>query len=294
MDVIHRFFANRNRKFKAFLDRTGISYVYKEDIVGKTIFVLISESDPNWPALKQYAEDQDLFHTFEVKYSLEEIREAEWCELGAMSHFGYPQPEETYMSIVYDIRDYCDRCGIGGLQKKPFRFRSEPKQKNCHFFQLNWVFDEFFVRSKVCSVLRRNRVSGIGFRRALLNKTGEELGDLKQLVVKTVLPPSLVTDGLKRVTCKPDNEEGPERHGGGTPRYSVDYPYCGRLKYYFSQRLRFRRGAFSDAPDVVKSHEWFGSGGSAFRAVLVSHRVVELALREKWRGIALAPIQIVD
>src|ERR1700722_5708817 len=69
-----------------------------------------------------------------------------WYRLQATGHFGYPQPEVGYESWVYDPNSYCGRCGIGGAQRNPFRFRSEPKARHSKFYQLNWVFDEFFVR----------------------------------------------------------------------------------------------------------------------------------------------------
>ena len=214
----------------------------------------------------------------------------QWYHIHATGHFGYPQPEDSYAVSTYGD-GYCDRCGIGGAQCIPFRLRSEPKSRPSQFLQLNWVFDEFFVRPEVESALQGAAISGIGFGPVLRNKTGEQLPTVRQLKVSTVLPEALDHAILQPVTCKQDNEEGPPWYGGGKPRYAPDYPYCGRVKYHWPDNLRFNVNAFADAPDVVKSFEWFGSGGAASRAVLVSERVIEVIEEHKWRGIKWTVVQ---
>jgi hypothetical protein len=49
-----------------------------------------------------------------------------------------------------------------------------------------------------------------------------------------------------------------------------------------------------NAPDVVKTHEWFGSGAAASRHVVVSKRFRRLATDMGWRGISFEPIELVD
>jgi hypothetical protein len=148
-----------------------------------------------------------------------------WYKLYSTGHFGYPQPEGTYALRTYDAR-YCDRCSIGGVQCNPFRLRSEPKARHSHFLQLNWVYDEFFVRPGVEAGLKEAGITGVTFGPVLHNKTGRELESVQQLQIFTVLPPALDNVGLQAVTCKPDNEEGPKWYAGGEPRYAPDYPYC--------------------------------------------------------------------
>ena len=219
---------------------------------------------------------------------------SEWFNVGATSHFGYPQPEGSYARTTYDVAGYCDRCGIGGVQRHPFRFRSEPKASRSQFLQLNWVFDELFVRPEVQTVFEREGVSGVGFGPALHHRTGRALESIQQLIVLTILPPGLQTEGLQTVTCKPDNEEAASESFGGPKRYPPDYPFCGRVKYHWPQTLRFARGTFAEAPDVAKSHEWFGSGGAADRAILVSQRIVDLIKAHKWRGLRTESVRLLD
>lgn len=216
-----------------------------------------------------------------------------WYELFTTGHFGYPQPENTYALETYD-HSYCDRCAIGGNQVTPFRMKSEPKARHSQFLKLNWVFDEIFVRPEVRLGFESLTVEGIEFKSVLHHKTGKALETIHQLGIHCTLPAALVTDGLQTVTCKPNNEEGPPRHGGGQPRYAPDYPYCGRVKYHWpqSQPLRFYANAFSMAPDIVKSLEWFGSGGSASRAILASERVIAAIEKNGWRGAKWSEIEL--
>lgn len=218
-----------------------------------------------------------------------------WYELYATGHFGYPQPENGYALAIYDA-SYCDRCGIGGVQRIPFRFRSEPKSRHSQFIQLNWVFDELFVRPEVAAAVTEAGITGVTFGPVLHHKTGRALETIQQMMVSSTLPAALDFDSLQPVTCKPDNEEGPPWHGGGQPRYSPDYPQCGRVKYHRPQghALRFRRQAFAWAPDIVKSLEWFGSGGSASQAMLASERAVGIIEEHRWRGVKWCKVEFAD
>ena len=108
--------------------------------------------------------------------------------------------------------------------------------------------------------------------------------------VEQTLPQALDVRDLPPVTCKPCNEEA-------TPGQTEpdDATYCGRVKYHLQHRgpLRFSRPAFENAPDVVKTDEWFGSGMSAFQLVLVSQRFRQAVITAKWRGLAFEPIELI-
>jgi hypothetical protein len=211
---------------------------------------------------------------------------------------GYPQPEDSYEDVTYDTTDYCQRCAIGAVQRHPFRLKGEWKGRNVHFRQLYWVGDEIFVRPEVGRLLKRRGIRGIALGPVTTGRDQRRLESIEQLLISTILPGGLVTDGLPTVTCKARNEEshlgGPSWDvPGSIMRYPRDYPYCGRLKYHWQKTLRIRRRAFTGAPDVVKTREWFGSGGEASRQILVSDRVVDLVTKAGWRGLRLDPVEIV-
>jgi hypothetical protein len=222
-------------------------------------------------------------------------RDHAWYQVGATSHTGYPQPEVGYAAVTYDASGYCPRCGIGAVQRRPFRFRADPKTSRRRFIQLNWVFDELFVPPDVFTTLEREGITGIGVGPVLDHRTSQPLQSVQQLLVLTILPPALIADGLKIVTCRPNNEEPPLPVGlHGSPRHPEDTPFCGRAKYHMPSRLRLRRNAFAEVPDVVKSHEWFGSGGRAFRALLVTDAVMRLVQALQWRGLWFEPVELAD
>jgi hypothetical protein len=73
------------------------------------------------------------------------------------------------------------------------------------------------------------------------------------------------------------------------------YPCCGRVKYHviYKHQAKFAREAFKDAPDFVKTNEWFGSGGHAGRETLISQQAARVILENKWRGVQLEPIALI-
>ena len=295
MEVFHRICADVERKpqFKTAIDRLAVPYKYTDDIVGKRVYFEISASHPLWPQIRELATRHDAFCpvAVRVQYTKADIAGAAWLSIVATRHRGYPQPEDDYQYQVYDPQGYCDRCGIHPTQKAPFRFKSEPTGRD-DFLQLNWAFDEFFVRPEVRELFDDAAVTGIGYGPCIHHSSGRPLESLFQLLIRNVLPPGLVTTDLNTVTCQPDNEEGPDRSHGGRLRYPADYPYCGRVKYQWPQlgQNTYATETFMDAADIVKSHEWFGSGGSASREVLVSQKVCSLIIDHKLRGLSFVPV----
>jgi hypothetical protein len=234
-----------------------------------------------------------LFGSKKSKRSPMVARKAAWYSVCATGHFGYPQPEDGYGLNTYGPTTYCKRCGIHQAQLHDFRFRSEPKAQRTQFLQLNWVMDELFVRPEVRAELEKARITGIGFRPAVHHRSGQILKSIQQLVVLTTISPALVMDGVQTVTCKLNNEEGPTPAGMiSSLACPPDYPYCGRVKYMGAPPFRFRRSAFDQAPDIVKSHEWFGGGGAAFRDIFASERVIDLIKAREWRGLGWEPVPL--
>lgn len=296
MEVFRRICADvrRNPQFKTAIDSLGFPYQYTNDVAGENVHFEISENHPLWPRIRELAVRYDAFCAVDVRveYSKADIAGAAWLAIGVTRHSGYPQPEDDYHYEVYDPDGYCDRCEIRTSQRAPFRFKSEPKAGRNSFRQFNWVFDEFFVGPEVRELFEDAGVTGVDYGPCINHGSGHQLESISQLVILNVLPPGLVTTELNTVTCQPNNEEGPTKSYGGRLRYPPDYPYCGRVKYHRPLRgqTTYAAGIFRDAPDIVKSHEWFGSGGSASREVLVSQKVCSLIIDHKLRGISFGPV----
>jgi len=218
-----------------------------------------------------------------------------WYSLNATGHFGFPQPEGKWASAVFGST-YCERCGARDGQCAPFRLRSEPNAWHSQFVQLNWVFDELFVRSAAREGLTAAGLTGFEFRPVILHSKNRPSAQVEQMQIIGVLPEALQPKELATVTCKERNEEWESTARRGTPPLSrSERPqHCGRVKYHLMHRgpLRFDRAALTAAPDVVKSHEWFGSGASAFRLMLVSQRFRQVVQQARWRGLCFEPVEL--
>lgn len=212
--------------------------------------------------------------------------------------FGYPQPADDfgYLQETYIPHAGCPTCNRGKIQNKPFRFRSEPKAKHSQFIGLNWVFDEIFVREPVKSVFEKNGITGIRFSRPVFHKSGKELETIYQLHVDTVLPPDLVADDLTTETCEYPKDKKERKHLKAIGSKLAEGPFCGAVKYNFPQtsKMRFEASCFAGQPDMVRTHEWFGSGGSANRPILLSQKVKNLIDQYQWRGAFLNEIELVE
>jgi len=209
---------------------------------------------------------------------------------------GYPQPEDRYLEETYDLGAGCPTCQVGKKLKRAFRFKSEPKAGHSQFLGLNWVFDEVFVRDGVKNVFEEEGITGVEFARPVRHKTGEPLETVYHMRVGTVFPPALRADGLNTEKCEMPTDPATIRFLTANGSKLVKGPFCGAVKFNYPQGVQMRLAAtpFAAAPDIVRMNEWFGSGGSAGRPVLMSQRVKDLVERMKWKGLTFNPIRIGD
>jgi hypothetical protein len=261
-------------------------------ILGPGISVLqVTEDQPVWPEVERLIAKYGLWDHAGAVYSKRDLDTAEWLTIVATNAQHYPEPGDlSYFEQTYDPSS-CGRCGIHGEQVAPFRISGEPKAKTYEFLQLHWVYDEYFVRVPAQEGLTRAGITGVDFGPLLVSAKGAVSREAAQMNVRTTLPPALDTSGLQEITCMPNNEEGFEP--GDASRRTL--PYCGQVKYHHYLRgpLRFDRGALEGTLDVVKTAEWFGSGGSAERLVVVSQRFRQVVVAAKWRGLRFKPIELI-
>jgi hypothetical protein len=220
----------------------------------------------------------------------------EWFLL-LTGQFGYPQPEADfgYLNFSYDQSQGCPTCGIDVIQDRPLRFRQEPKAKHSHFIGLNWIFDQIFVLPAVKEVLITNNITGVRFSQPVIHRTNEPVQGIFQLHVDTLLPPGVIPDTLTTEKCELPRDRDSVNFLRAIKSKLLDGPFCGRIKYNFplGTALKAKREIFAGMPDIVRVSEWFGSGGSASRPILVSKKVETLVAAQKWRGANLDPIQLV-
>jgi hypothetical protein len=289
MRINHRIAERHDHPMWLEIDELGLDYERRS-----MIWVLnISEDASDW----SYVERLCLAHGVQSQtsnlFSRTEIAEADWLVMSANGHHGFPMPDDDfgYREATYDVSRSCARCGIGAEQNAPFRIRSEFKASRSHFMQLNWVFDEFFVRTAVAASVEAHGISGISFVATLLHRSNQPSQGVVQMKIGTQLTQAFDVSELQPVTCKPQNEEWrPD-----LPEWLWKQgPHCGAVKFHERKRGPFRvsRTALDGAPDVVRSCEWFGSGGSAYHLVIVSKRFRQLFTSLGWRGVSFQPIEL--
>jgi hypothetical protein len=227
----------------------------------------VGEDHPKWPSLRTLVQRWKVSDSTRSEFTKSEIATARWLDLIPGWHHGYPQPDELdfgYRNATYDLTDWCEKCGIGMKQKAPFQMKGEPKWGRKGILQLNWVFDEYFVRSEVWSSVFKPR--GVGCRRVLDGK-GDELLTVVQLVIEEEV--GIVTEELPVERCT----------------------QCGRAKYLPITRGFFPALETEPTRPMVKTREYFGSGASAYRGVLASQELASAMIREDVRGVSFKPVE---
>jgi hypothetical protein len=135
--------------------------------------------------------------------------------------------------------------------------------------------------------MEENGITGVSFTHPVYHRSGQPITSVFQMQVETVARPGLVTEDLVPEVCTLDLL--PWMPGR---RFPEDYPACGRIKYNYPRRdpIRFRRSIFDGMPDVIKSHEYLGSGGSAMRLILVSNRFYRVVKGAHLPGLRFTPV----
>lgn len=264
MRIVHRISNHLNASDRQALARLGVTL---NETMKDLITFEVDEAHAHWPAIAAWTKQKKAFDWVSTEFTQQEIGEAEWLELGPGWHHGYPQPHEDdfgYLSATHDLKDYCDECGIGLKQKAPFQMKGEPKWGRRGILQLNWVFDQFFVTPEVWAAVFKPH--GVECR-PVFNRKGVELETVVQLSVFEEV--SIVTKELPAEVC-------------GT---------CKRVKYLPVVRGPFPALAGAPQTAMVWTQEYFGSGGSAHHAVLVSKELAQAFLEAGVRGASLKPVQ---
>jgi len=176
---------------------------------------------------------------------------------------GYPMPDLNfeYLSLTYDLTNYCEICGIGKKQKDAFRLKNVPKEGKKRFFGINWVFDEYFVELDLYNEIFKPL--NIKYREILQYKNEKPFDTHVQLI----LPETSEELDLK------------------------DYPTescskCGRVKYQPMPQGFYPRYKSIIAP-LFKSKDYFGTGSEARKRVFLTKelrdKLISLKIeRDSW------------
>ena len=231
---------------------------------GPVTFV-VAETDPRWPAISTWCASRKPADFVSTSFTKSEVLKARWLEVVPARHYGYPQPDDVnpgFEDATYDLTDACTTCGAGRRQKAPFQMKGEPRWGRREILQLNWIFDEYFVTPRLWSSIFEPR--GV-MCRPVKNRRGVELRTVVQLVVDAVAP--VLTTGLPGEPCIA----------------------CGRFKYLPVTRGPFAPLAREPSVPIVRTDQCFGSGASAWNAILVSKDLAAAILSTNVKGIILKP-----
>jgi len=230
----------------------------------------VDESEASWPQLQGVLAKWQAVDILTTKFTVSELEKATHLRMAASWHHGYPQPEDdfAYLNASYDLRAYCAECGIGKEQVAPLRMKGEPKWGKKHILQLNWIFDEFLVLPNIWE--STFKPFGIGCFPVVCDRTGKELQTVVQLDIRAIAERALqVSEGQACETC----------------------PSCGRRKYLPISRGRFPSFWVSPSARIAKTQEYFGSGASAWKAVLISSDLFTQMKAHKLRGVEFIPCE---
>ncbi len=265
MKIFHRVGINPDEQDVVDFAKAGIRLK-----AGYSVFE-IEESDARWPKLKKLMDAKNKTTLTSTRFSMAEIDSATWLELQPTWHYGYPLPDDDFgfLSLTYDSNavNYCLKCRMGKIQNSPFRIKGEPKWGRNHILQLNWVFDEYFVRNDVYDSVFKPL--GIGCLPVLKYKSENELQTIVQLQIAKTADSNLKIEGYSYEVCS----------------------VCNRKRY-----LPITRGYFPTFSNlqketyIMKSREEFGSGARSSHAVIVSNKLYRVIVENKLKGVSFYPL----
>jgi hypothetical protein len=104
------------------------------------------------------------------------------------------------------------------------------------------------------------------------------------LHIDTVLDKGFDNYNTKTITCKINNEENLNTNKASQ--------CCGQVKFHHPMigGYLFDKDIFDKNFDIVHSNEYFGSGGSASRLLIVSKRVKDIVDKNKLKGLSFIPV----
>jgi hypothetical protein len=269
MQILHTFTMRPSPEQRRTLQALGIEIPPGVDAhPGTYAFVNfeIDEAHSKWKLLEELLDDWRASETIYTRFTRSEITTADYAALVGEWHCGYPQPRQLdrgYLAATYDLAHWCNQCGMGASQKAPFQMRAEPRWGRRSILQMHWVFDEFFVTPQAWQNVFAKH--GVG-KKAVLSSRGHELETVVQLDI-----------------C-----EHVDIHG-------VDYPTercarCTRTKYCPISRGRFPSLRAGPSGAIVRTREYFGSGGRAFKSTIISQPLAADILERNLRGASFVPV----
>lgn len=225
----------------------------------------IDEGDPRWPALSRVIRPLKMLDVVSTQFNRGELLGARACAVNWRWQEGYPQPEGdgSYLTKTYDTSSYCASCGMGLLQKAPFRMKGEPRWGKRSFLALNWIQDEIFTTPDVWQSV----FEPIGVKHAAVWHPTKDtpLKGCVQLVVE---------------------DEVELNMPAGHP--SEQCTRCGRTRWAYFNRGVFPGPSAAKLPPLFKSQQYFGSGHASHKQLMVSAELYQMIEAQSLTGLGFA------
>lgn len=238
-------------------------------------------SNLHWPNIEAILKKNKGHWQSDTIFTKDELAQAQWMRVRTIWRTGYPQPMNGfgYQTITYTRDHYCDKCGIGLEQVDAFRIQKVPAWGRRHFLAPFWVEDELFVSEAVKNAFQDTGITGVAFTE-VRDRTGKKVLDgVYQLRILNVLEKGL--------------ENSPENL-----RSCSICEKCGRSKSRSNVgiRVQYNSSVFDNAPDIVKTGDYFGVEGnmSPARKIIISQKTYQTIVKYKLdRSLMFYPIDLV-
>jgi len=230
------------------------------DIDPQKGFVNVYEDESRWPAVERILVEFEMFAMSFSEFTEKERLEAKYLEAAADWHFDYPQPEDGYESLTYDVSSTCPECSKEWVQRAPYRTKRSPSWGRRSFFSFNWAFGSIFVKTEVYEQVFR--------------PIGVECLPLYLYKKETIVDGVVQLMPMESVHIDPSE------------MIAEICPVCGKPTYNYPTRT-FGPKVLNAHAQVVESIEWFGSGANPNHMFLVSQEIYRQI--KGLRGLSFKP-----
>ena len=264
MQVNHHLSVHIDPLSKPEFGRLGID-IAQHKVDGYSSFAVIDilESDPRWTEVAKLLKPLKILDIVSTQFSPGELDGAAFSTCDWAWTTGYPQPEDAYKEVTYDLTNYCSVCGTGRIQNAPFRMVGEPRWGRRSLLRLNWVPDEIFTTPEVWATVFKP--FGLQCRPVVKHQTGLSLQTCVQIVVDNEVELRIPKE-LPSEYC----------------------PVCRQTRWNIFRRGLFPGPAESPTTAMFRSSQYFGAGHLSHKHVLVSNLLYREIAKHNLKGVEFA------
>ncbi len=236
MEIVHTLTVSRRNPLCPELIEMG------GKLAGTICTLFVGENDEKFSFVENWANTHRLvLKRGGALFSPAEIDGASWLEIG-VSAFSYPEPQNDY-SVIFGVAA-CSKCRVGA-QDIPRTLSRRPTAKQ-RLFGTNWLHDDLFAANEVWE----ETFQPIGIEsRPFYGLNGKPVDTHVQLIIETQANIDISQTEFE------------------------DCDSCGQRKYGFDRFNFFPRLKNEPTLPIVRTKQWFGSGGTAFHPILINQEL---------------------